>query len=467
MASDDIVKLEFPKNVRSRPGMYVGEMSSPDVILREAIDNSIDELYAFERRGNAKSDTIWIEMVNGQHYLVADNGRGIPIKESSEKGITMARLAMSTLNAGSKFNKKGLAVGMNGCFAYDTEVMVTKDLKHWYPEKIGKLADDNEPFYIMTSEGPQRVLLCAETKKVNQTMTLVFDNGLEVECTEDHRFLTKEGIYKEAKDLTESDELEASPLKFTLKDVFDGKVEVYDSLVYRIYNLINGKSYIGTSTKSLRRRFAGPFFKGSSHKERYETSNSELYSDMRKFGIENFEVQILFNSREIGDKIYDLETYYIETLDTHNNGYNHKIHQQKVLSESKMSKLGHIGFKKAYDLQLGRFSDEAKARSKIAKREAGTYRSELQSIKGKKGGKVTADKDRELKRNFFDSERQRKNALKSAASLFCRKYVKETHSEEGFLTENHFNDYANKRGKSFTFSECEAKLNLWRERLCM
>ncbi len=115
MASDDVVKLDFPLNVRTRPGMYLGEMNCPDVILREAIDNSIDELYAFEKRsGKSKSDTIWIEMINGKTYLVADNGRGIPIKESSEKGITMARLAVGSLSAGSKFSKTGLAIGTNG-----------------------------------------------------------------------------------------------------------------------------------------------------------------------------------------------------------------------------------------------------------------------------------------------------------------------------------------------------------------
>lgn len=115
MASDDVIKLDFPLNVRTRPGMYLGEMNCPDVILREAIDNSIDELYAFEKRsGKSKSDTIWIEMINGKTYLVADNGRGIPIKESSEKGITMARLAVGSLSAGSKFSKTGLAIGTNG-----------------------------------------------------------------------------------------------------------------------------------------------------------------------------------------------------------------------------------------------------------------------------------------------------------------------------------------------------------------
>ncbi len=115
MASDDVIKLDFPENVRRRPGMYVGEMNCPDVILREAIDNSVDELYAFEKRnGKTKSDTIWIEIYNNQTYLVADNGRGIPIKESSEKGITMARLAVGSLSAGSKFSKTGLAIGTNG-----------------------------------------------------------------------------------------------------------------------------------------------------------------------------------------------------------------------------------------------------------------------------------------------------------------------------------------------------------------
>lgn len=112
MASDDVIKLDFPEHVRLRPNLYIGDTADASVILREAIDNSVDELYKLDCP-QGKSDTIWIEAVNG-HYLVADNARGIPIKESATPGWTMARLAVGSLNAGSKFAKNRIAIGMHG-----------------------------------------------------------------------------------------------------------------------------------------------------------------------------------------------------------------------------------------------------------------------------------------------------------------------------------------------------------------
>ena len=109
MASNDVVKLEFPEHVRRRYGMYIGTADNASVIFREAIDNSVDELYA-GKSGPTPCDTIWIEYSNG-FYMVADNCRGIPIKESpQQKGWTMARLAVGSLNAGSKFDKSSFVV---------------------------------------------------------------------------------------------------------------------------------------------------------------------------------------------------------------------------------------------------------------------------------------------------------------------------------------------------------------------
>ena len=113
MASEDIVKLEFPLSVRQRFGMYIGTADNCSVILREAAENSIDEIYA-GKSGPTPCDTVWIESKNGE-YLVADNCRGIPIKESpQQKGWTMARLAVGSLHAGSKFDSGRATLGTNG-----------------------------------------------------------------------------------------------------------------------------------------------------------------------------------------------------------------------------------------------------------------------------------------------------------------------------------------------------------------
>lgn len=115
--ADEIVQLDFPECVRTRPGMYIGELTNPDVIYREVIDNSIDELFASE-----KSDKLFIDNQK-EFYIVADNGRGIPIHMDKEKGITKTHLAFSALHTSSKFNKKDVAIGMNGVGASCTNAL--------------------------------------------------------------------------------------------------------------------------------------------------------------------------------------------------------------------------------------------------------------------------------------------------------------------------------------------------------
>ena len=118
---NEIKELKFPANIRTRPGMYVGSVDSPEVIIREMIDNSIDEVL------KDAATTIWVDYYNtdaGWRFVVADDGTGMPIKNVTEKDpdgnvidrdITMAELAVGTLHAGSKFDKEELlSTGMNG-----------------------------------------------------------------------------------------------------------------------------------------------------------------------------------------------------------------------------------------------------------------------------------------------------------------------------------------------------------------
>lgn len=106
----DIIHLKFPFNIRKRPGMFIGAVDNANVLLRECVDNSIDELYATKN-----CDTIDI-FTKGGKYVVTDNGRGIPIKVDSEEGITKAKMAVTYISTGSKFDKEltGAGVGQNG-----------------------------------------------------------------------------------------------------------------------------------------------------------------------------------------------------------------------------------------------------------------------------------------------------------------------------------------------------------------
>lgn len=104
----NIVKLDWHEAIRTRSGMYIGGTENPSVLLREAIDNSIDELY-----GNNTTTKIYIDTTKAWK-VVADNGRGIPISWDDKYNMTKTELAVTSTHTGSKFNKTDVAIGLNG-----------------------------------------------------------------------------------------------------------------------------------------------------------------------------------------------------------------------------------------------------------------------------------------------------------------------------------------------------------------
>ena len=73
-----IESLEFQLCVRFRPGMYVGDIVEPSVILREVVDNGTDEILL----GHANK----IHIYHGEENWVVDNGRGVPVYEIKKEG---------------------------------------------------------------------------------------------------------------------------------------------------------------------------------------------------------------------------------------------------------------------------------------------------------------------------------------------------------------------------------------------
>jgi len=74
--SDNLKILKFPENIRTRPTMYISflEMKGIFHLLKEAIDNSVDEFNA------GFGNIIKIIISNKENYIyIEDNGRGIPI----------------------------------------------------------------------------------------------------------------------------------------------------------------------------------------------------------------------------------------------------------------------------------------------------------------------------------------------------------------------------------------------------
>lgn len=93
------------------------------------------------------------------------------------------------------------------------------------------------------------------------------------------------------------------------------------SYIYKITNIITNKIYIGYTSQPIERRFYE--HKWEAQHLTYEENKSYLYQAMRKYGVDNFIIDVVleFNEEEADWQV--LEKYYIKKFNSLNpNGYN-------------------------------------------------------------------------------------------------------------------------------------------------
>lgn len=99
--------------------------------------------------------------------------------------------------------------------------------------------------------------------------------------------------------------------------------------IYKITNLETNEIYVGSSV-NIERRWGD--HKTRMKKKEGKEYNKELYVALRKYGIENFSIEII---EECPKELFiEKESFWIKKLDTINNGYNgyglQKHHKAKV-----------------------------------------------------------------------------------------------------------------------------------------
>lgn len=139
--------------------------------------------------------------------------------------------------------------------------------------------------------------------------------------------------------------------------------------IYKITNTINNLIYIGCTIYSLDKRLSEHFYRSIK-----TDSNTKLSNSIRKYGIENFVIELITECKL--DKIYQTEIEYIQTYNTYNNGlnstfggegcigYKHSPEIRKKISERTKSGNSHKG--KTYEELYGENAEQEKIKRSVS-----------------------------------------------------------------------------------------------------
>jgi DNA gyrase subunit A len=112
--------------------------------------------------------------------------------------------------------------GNFGCFTKDTKVQLTDGRNLTFGELVEEYKNGKKNYtYTINKLGRIAVAEIQHprlTKKGAELVAVTLDNGVEVRCTPDHRFMLKDGTYKEAQNLLSKDSLMPLYQKLSTKE---------------------------------------------------------------------------------------------------------------------------------------------------------------------------------------------------------------------------------------------------------
>lgn len=232
--------------------------------------------------------------------------------------------------------------GNFGCFTGDTKIKLLDGTEKTFAE-LSTLSPD-EIFYVYSVDKDGNIVVgegrhSRITRRNVELVEVTLDNDAKIRCTSDHRFMLRDGTYKEAKDLTPQDSLMAgyfntAPVKEGLNEylqVLQPKTGVYE-FVHHIADQYNEKN--GNAKK-----FKGAFVRHHKNFNRWDNRPTNI--ERMEF-LEHFQIQIitpeLYESQRNAnwiphfDKAINYFADFKEFLEVSSH-YNHRIVSVRRLKE--------------------------------------------------------------------------------------------------------------------------------------
>ena len=143
--------------------------------------------------------------------------------------------------------------GNFGCFTADTKVKLLDGTDRTFAE-LAEMFGADKAFYVYSIDDSGNVVVAEGrnarvTRRNAEIMELELDNGETIRCTPDHRFMLRDGSYKQAQDLAQDDSLMPAPPagaahaslcdhRIVAKQICQERGDVYDITVEPHHNFL-------------------------------------------------------------------------------------------------------------------------------------------------------------------------------------------------------------------------------------
>ncbi|HRX70650.1 MAG: DNA gyrase subunit A [Candidatus Competibacteraceae bacterium] len=169
--------------------------------------------------------------------------------------------------------------GNFGCFTGDTKIKLVDGSEKSFAD-LAQLPSD-EVFYVYAVDNSGKIIIAEGhfsriTRRQTQLLQIILDTDAVIHCTPDHRFMLRDGTYKEAKDLTPEDSLmpgifDTAPIKEGLNDylrVFQPNLGEYQ-FVHHLADEFNAH-------RGLAPKLNGPFVRHHINFNRWDNTPSNI-----------------------------------------------------------------------------------------------------------------------------------------------------------------------------------------------